>query len=168
MRTLTLYASVFFLQILIFPLSAPAKISIDNPGATDNTFFSAKFIDYNAEEDFIYAEQTVQIRSDRYLLTCDRILYDIQKDLIWAEGDVRILESNGKTIYGRTVFLQDKLKYGVISDLAIRFSDNVLLAARLAKRLQDGSQVLSRTCFSPCKINKHGKTLWSISLRKSL
>ena len=131
------------------------------------TFVKADFIEYNGEEDFIYAKGNIQITLDNYILKADSLLYDLEKDLLWAEGDVRIKDEKDRIIFGQTIFFKDKLKSCVISDFIMKFSDNNLLASKLAERLNAEQITLYNSKFTPCSILCNSRPIWQISSYKT-
>lgn len=131
--------------------------------ATKPTFITADFVEYNASEDFIYAKGNIKVTIDDYVLNATSLLYDIENDLLWAAGEVKIKDNKNKIMLGRTVFLKDKLKGGVIADFALRFSDNSLLASRLANRISSNQASLYKATFTPCQVSCSSKPIWQIS-----
>lgn len=164
--------TIVFKQLIVATLAAlllSTACSAQTPKPTPDTpgFIKADFIEYDAAEEFIYAYDNIQIILDQYWLTARKVVYDIRNDLLWAEGDVRIQDNKKQVVYGTTVFLKDKLKSGVITDFVFKFSDNTLLAAKLAKRISAQQATLTNSCFTPCVIPKNGKPIWQVSAQKT-
>jgi len=137
-------------------------------GANDEqAFISADFIEYNEEEDFIYAKGNIQITLGKYILNANSLLYDIENDMVWAEGDVKVKDDKDRIIFGQTIFFKDKLKEGIISDFIMKLQDNSILASRLAKRLNSDHFTLYRSSFTPCSIQSDCKPIWQISAQKA-
>ena len=164
--TKSLFFLISGLLMLLVSVTVTAKTTI--PTAKTPAFMVADFVEYNATEEFIYARGNIKITMDNYLLTADKILYDINNDLLWAEGNVKIQDDKKQVIYGTTVFFKDKLKAGLIADFVFKFSDNTVLAAKLAEKVNTQQTILANTCFTPCNIPSSGKPIWQISAQQTI
>ena len=131
------------------------------------TFFSADFIEYNTEEDFIYAKGNIKITLDNYEILADRLLYDMKNDLLLAQDNIRIKDEKKNIIFGETLFLQSKLKIGVIADFILKFGDNSVLVSRLAERVSENQTNLYNASFTPCQISSVCKPIWQLSAQKT-
>ena len=76
----------------------------------------ADFVEYNGNQDLIYAKGNIRIITDEYLLTADNLLYDIENDILWAEGNIRIKDKQNRIIEGDKAVLKDEFKKGIISN----------------------------------------------------
>ena len=76
----------------------------------------AKTVHYNKDKDSITATGDIVIQMENYTLNADKIHYKIQEDLIFAEGNIRIIDDKGKIVQGERAVLKDKLKRGVIKN----------------------------------------------------
>lgn len=131
------------------------------------SFMSADYIEYNQKEQFIYAKGDVQVILDNYFLTANSLIYDIEQDKLWAEGDIRIKDQHNRVILGDLVILKDKLKAGIISDFILYFGDNTLLASKLAERVNEDVFRLHNSTFTPCKILCNQKPIWQVSAKNT-
>jgi len=156
--------SIMIVSIVMINFST---ISHSIGASKEHAFIKADFIEYNEEEDLIYAKGNIQIILDNYILKAHSLLYDLEKDLVWAEGDVKIKDKKDRMIFGQTVFFKDKLKACIISDFIMKFSDNNLLASKLAKRLNEEQIILYNSKFTPCTIACNSEPIWQIAAQKT-
>lgn len=157
MLTLGLY-----LFIIIFPF-----ISLAQGINSKSSFMQADFIEYNEQENFIYAKGNIKITLNNYVLIANSVAYDIEKDLLWAQGNIKIKEEGNKLIFGETAILKDKLKAGIISDFILSLGNNTLLVAKLAERVDENKIRLYKSSFTPCEVVCDKKPIWQISAKKT-
>ncbi|MDP5110521.1 MAG: LPS export ABC transporter periplasmic protein LptC, partial [Rickettsiaceae bacterium] len=121
-------------------------------GATfSNNALKAKEVHYDAKKDLITAEGNVFARMDGYTINAQKIIYDLKSDTIIAETNVQITDNNGRIIKGEKAVFKDKLKHGVIEGFIAKLDQDSILAARLAKRLNQNRIFLEKSVFTPCK-----------------
>ncbi len=141
-----------------------------SPSINSEHFLSADTITYDSEMKYINAQGHVIVMAQGYIVTADNMFYDINKDELWARGNVRVKsDKKGKDhfqIDGDSVFFKNKFKEGVIKYFVLYFGDNSLLAATLAKRIDEKHSALIKAQYTACKIC--GKyPMWSVSAAKS-
>ncbi|WP_342270540.1 LPS-assembly protein LptD [Rickettsia endosymbiont of Orchestes rusci] len=150
--------------IIIFPVIGFSSAIRQAKGVKiDNV--AADFIEYNESEKLIYAKGNISITLNNYLLTADNLLYDIENDILWAEGNVKVKDEKNKIIIGEKVVLKDKFKTGVISDFILFFGDNTLLVSKLAERIDENKARLYYSKFTPCEITCNKNPIWQISAK---
>lgn len=133
-------------------------------------FLSADTITYDSMMKYINAKGHVIVMAEGYIVTADNMFYDINKDELWAQGNVRVKsDQKGKNYFqmdGDSVLFKNKFKEGVIKYFVLYFGDNSLLAASLAKRIDEKHSSLLKAQYTACKIC--GKNpMWSVSAAKS-
>ena len=74
----------------------------------------AKETNYDANNNTITASGNVFIQMDEYTLHAAVVHYDLGRDIVYAEGNVRIIDEKGRRIYGQKAVFKDKLKKGII------------------------------------------------------
>lgn len=129
-------------------------------------FISASLIEYD-DQNFIYAAGNIKIIIDNYQVQADKLLYDLTKDLLWAEGNVRLKDDQDNVVFGETIFLKDRLKTGIIADFILKFHDNSLLVARLSERINQNQAKLYQASFTPCQILCHRPPIWQLSAQET-
>lgn len=155
---------LYSLLIIVIVCFSPISMAVENQQATPKfSFLSTDYLEYRQEEQIVYASGNVEIILDDYFLTANTLIYDIQQDKLWAEGDVRIKDKENRIILGETVIFKDKLKEGIISDFILYFGDNTLLISKLAKRVNQDVISLNDSSFTPCKILCNRNPIWQVS-----
>lgn len=152
------------LAIIIIVWSLSISVAVASQQVNSKfSFLSTDYVEYLKEEQVIYASGNVEVIFDDYFLTANSLIYDIQQDKLWAEGDVRIKDKQNRIILGETVIFKDKMKEGIISDFILYFGDNTLLISQLAERMNADVMHLHNSSFTPCKILCNKKPIWQVS-----
>ncbi|XVN42586.1 MAG: LPS assembly protein LptD [Candidatus Rickettsia vulgarisii] len=151
---------------ILLPILTLSAIDKSEAGKAFN-FLSTDYVEYNKEQQLIYARGNVEVILEDYFLTANTLIYDIENDKLWAEGNVMIKNEENKVILGETAILKDKLKTGIISDFILYFGDNTLLVSKLAERVSDNLFYLTDSTFTPCKILCNNKPIWQVSAKKT-
>lgn len=123
----------------------------------------AKTVHYNKDKDSITATGDIVIQMENYTLNADKIHYKIQEDLIFAEGNIRIIDDKGKIVQGERAVLKDKLKRGVIKEFIVQLEDDSIVASRLANRIDSDHLTLEKSVFTPCSRNCGKRPIWQIN-----
>ncbi len=131
------------------------------------TFTKADFVEYDALGDYIYAFGNIQIITDEYIITADKVIYDIEKDTLLAQNKVKITDKKNQVIHGQAVYFKDKFKKGIIKNFIVKFPDNSILASRLASRIDENRSNLCNSNFSPCRTTNGRKPIWQISAKNT-
>ncbi|MFV9846635.1 MAG: LPS-assembly protein LptD, partial [Rickettsia aeschlimannii] len=129
---------ICLLIIIIFSLVSFAALSKNGQNIKISNIIS-DFVEYNGNQDLIYAKGNIRIITDEYLLTADNLLYDIKNDILWVEGNIRIKDKQNRIIEGDKAVLKDEFKKGIISEFILLFGDNNLLIAKLAERIDENN-----------------------------
>lgn len=140
---------------------------------SNKNFLSADVIIYDSNTKCIRASGNVSVIAEGYIITADNMVYNINRDELFANGKVRV-KSSSKTsskqqfqIDGDSIFFENKMKSGVIKNFIIYFGDNALLASSLAERLDENHSVLNKSEYTACAICKNRSPIWSISSKKT-
>ena len=152
----------FVITIIVWSSSISIAVASQQINSKYN-FLSTDYVEYLEKDQVVYASGNVEVIFDDYFLTANSLIYDIQQDRLWAEGDVRIKDRQNRIILGETVILKDKLKEGIISDFILYFGDNNLLISKLAERVSTDVIQLHNSSFTPCEILCNQKPIWQVS-----
>lgn len=134
----------------------------------EEVFVAADIVEYNSQENYIYAKGNIKIKFNNYTLTSDTLVYDIENDQLWANGRVKIQDQNKTITLGESAIFKDQLKIGVIKDFILKFNDNSIIVSKLAKRIDKNHISLHMTTFTPCQIPCSGNPIWQISSKETL
>lgn len=140
---------------------------IANGANFSNNALKAEEVHYDSLNDSITAKGNVFIKMEGYIINAQKIIYDLKSDTIIAKTNVRITDKSGRIIKGDKAVFKDKLKQGVIEGFIAKLEQDSILAARLAKRLDQNRFFLERSVFTPCKTNCGNEPLWQIKSGKT-
>lgn len=157
---------IFLFIIVIYPLFNFASGLTQSSSVKINNLI-ADFVEYNENEGLIYAKGNLKILTDEYLLTADNLLYDVNNDILWVEGNVRVKDQDNRIILGDKAILKNEFKQGVVSKFIMLFSDNSLLVAKLAERIDENNIRLHYAKFTPCEVACSKHPLWQISAKNT-
>jgi LPS-assembly protein len=139
------------------------------PGESREVDFSANALTYDSEGDVVTATGDVRMVSEGNNLRADTVTWNRVSGEVKAEGNVRIVNPGGDTVYGDSVVLTDSLRDGVIQNLLLVLEDGGRLAAERAER-KEGYTTLYRAAYSPCAVvNEDGcpkSPTWQITAVK--
>ena len=146
------------LLIFITLTSVSYAKKIENFGV----IMKADEVHYDANSDSVNATGGILIKMNEYTINADKIYYKLKKDILFIEGNIRITDQTGKIIYGERAVFKDKLKCGVLQEFIIKLDKNVILASRLAKRLNKNRILLENSIFTPCTMDCGNKPIWQL------
>ena len=113
--------------------------------------FTADQLTYETETELVTVTGNVQMLSEGNDLRAERVVWNRKSGEVRAEGDVRVTNPQGDTVYGDSIVLTDTLRDGVIDNLLLVLEDGGRLAAQRAER-RDGFTTLTRAAYSPCAV----------------
>ncbi|HEX8400836.1 MAG TPA: LPS assembly protein LptD [Allosphingosinicella sp.] len=113
--------------------------------------FSADQLIYENETQLVTVSGNVQMLSEGNDLRADRVVWNQQSGEVRAQGNVRVTNPQGDTVYGDSIVLTDTLRDGVIENMLLVLEDGGRLAAARAER-RDGYTTLYRAAYSPCAV----------------
>ncbi|WP_041472524.1 LPS-assembly protein LptD [Rickettsia rickettsii] len=155
---------ICLLIIIIFSLVSFSALSKNGQNIKISNII-ADFVEYNENQDLIYAKGNIRIITDEYLLMADNLLYDIENDILWAEGNIRIKDKQNRIIEGDKAVLKDEFKKGIISEFILLSGDNNLLIAKLAERIDENNLKLHHAEFTPCDVTCNRNPIWQIAAK---
>ncbi len=118
---------------------------------------------YDAKEDRVTAVGNIHIKMDNLILSGKMIHYDIKKNVLFVEDNVKIVDEKSQTIYGKRAVFKDKLKRGIIKEFIAKFDENSILVARLTKRVEANKFILEKSVFTPCDMSCSNKPIWQLN-----
>lgn len=154
------------LIIILFPCLCIGALVTER--GSEKVFLAADLIEYNSNENYIYGTGNIKIQFNEYILTSNNLIYDIEKDQLWAQGSVRVQDQKSTVALGESAIFKDKLKSGIIKNFILKFNDNTIVASKLAKRIDKNHTALYLSTFTPCQIPCSGNPIWQISSKETL
>jgi len=97
------------------------------------------------------ATGSVLIIREGYRLEADKVSLDPSKNIIEAEGNIRINEGNGGLITASKIKISSNLNDGIIELPRIVTKDGTVLTSDYAIRNSGKATILRKGLFSPCK-----------------
>ncbi len=158
------HADVKFQQLHAFPKT---QIKEKPVGSTkEPVVLTASRIDYDHENNIVTATGNVEIAQGDSVLLADVATYDVDNDMVTASGDVSMLEPSGNVYFADELELKDDLKSGVIDQMKGRLSDNSIIVAAKANKIDENHTELFKMAYTPCKCEtENGEPkdpMWSI------
>ncbi len=135
--------------------------------ASSKADIKADSIQYDANQDIVIATGNVYIKMENYVLSADKVTYELTTDTAFAEGHAVITDADGKVAHGRLIIFKDKFKRGVIAGFAGKLGSGSVVAARIARRLGEKELELDRAVFTPCDMSCNQIPLWQINARNT-
>jgi LPS-assembly protein len=125
----------------------------------------AREIVYNNDKNLVEARGDVQLYYQGRILEADRVTYDRNTKRVYAEGNAKLVEANGNTIYSDRFELTDDFKDGFIDSLRVVSPDKQRITAARGERTDGETTVFERgtyTSCEACKDNPEKPPLWQI------
>ncbi|HKT55060.1 MAG TPA: LPS assembly protein LptD, partial [Caulobacteraceae bacterium] len=123
------------------------------------------------------AEGGVEARYQGRVMRADKVVYDVAKGVVTADGHVQLINEDGTTAFASHMVLDDKMRAGFAAGFSARAQPQpgpaqpeLKFAADVAIRRSAEVDELDRAIFTPCDIcAKSGAAIqptWSISASK--
>jgi len=112
---------------------------------------TADQMDYDQENDVVYASGHVQITQGETIILADSLLYDRPNDQVQAMGHISMLEPSGNVYFADALEFERDLKTGIIYQFKARLSDDAVAVASHAHKVDDNITELFKAAYTPCK-----------------
>ncbi|MBU6371638.1 MAG: LPS assembly protein LptD [Alphaproteobacteria bacterium] len=159
-------------------LVASSGAALAQPAATpaapeaDAVVLEADQILRDTSDNLIIAEGSVEARYDGRTLRADRVVYDLQKRTVHAQGGVQIIDADGSIRTAEEIEVAEDLGAGVATGFGARFPNGGALAANSAIRNADGSSKLGRLVYTACPVCAPGEKgpppTWTLRARRAV
>ena len=181
-------SAIFFCASLIFLsfFSAPAyagffKLDEDRTGkalpkektpfsSTQPVLLTSDQLDYDQENEVVYASGHVEIMQGETVILADSLLYDRANDQVQAMGHIAMLEPSGNVYFADAVQFERQLKTGIIYEFKARLADDAVAVASHAHKIDDNITELFNAAYTPCKCTdadgKPQSPFWAIKADK--
>ena len=138
----------FFIYFILFILISFTDLKSNQ---SNENILEADKIEYINESGKILATGSVLIVREGYRLEADKVSLDPSKNIIEAEGNIRINEGNGGLITASKIKISSNLNDGIIELPRIVTKDGTVLTSDYAIRNSGKATILRKGLFSPCK-----------------
>ncbi len=162
--SLALLAALGCMSTLAFAVSANAQelgrsyeteakaASAEAPTAVgDDLKFTADQLLYDNDRDVVTAEGNVLASRQGNVLRADMVTWDRKSGRVVAKGDVSIVNPNGDIAYGDVVDVTDSLKDGIVQSLLLVTKQGDRIAAETGER-RGAIYILNHAAYSPCRV----------------
>ncbi len=126
------------------------------PGAEDAVLLQADDVVYDMEAQMVTAQGHVEIEYGGRILLADTVTYDQKKDEIAARGNVSVTAPNGDVAFANYVVLTDKMRDGALEGFAALIGKNGRLVAAKARRSAGRFTEALSAAYTPCKVCAEG------------
>ncbi|MCW5605072.1 MAG: LPS-assembly protein LptD, partial [Burkholderiales bacterium] len=148
------------------PARAKSRAAIERDKSGDKQMLvQAAEIDYDYANNRVSAVGNVQIYYGGSTLEAHRVIYDQKTKRLHAEGNVRLIEEDGKVTNGEVMDLSDDYRDGFVDSLRLETPDRTRMAAARADRTKGNYTVFHNgvyTACEPCKDNPKKPPLWQV------
>ncbi len=129
-------------------------------------YFSADEMETDQENKIIEARGNVVVNRENLELVSDKIWYDQNKDIIIAEGNVKLTEADGSILYTDRITLSDKMNRAVVDKVKVILKDQSRIwADKFVKKVNDNKQMRNAS-YTACDMCNGKSPLWKIDARK--
>jgi LPS-assembly protein len=145
--------------------SAGFQLSGAKPDPNAQMLVQANELNYDYRGERVTAVGAVQISYAGSTLEADRVTYNQQTKRLFAEGNVRLTEADGKIINADRLDLDDHFRDGFVDTLHVETVDKTRMAAARAERTEGGVTVFQSgvyTACEPCKDNPAAPPKWQV------
>ncbi|NBO18753.1 MAG: LPS-assembly protein LptD, partial [Proteobacteria bacterium] len=165
-----------FLSIAALVCAPPAALAqapeAPTPSRTHQpVLLQADEIDYDQQNDVVFASGHVEIVQGESMVMADTIIYDQKRGQVQAMGHVSMLEPSGHVLFADALALQDDLKRGVIQNFKARLNDGSIFVASGARKIDEDRTELYKAAFTPCRCEQDGNPIpptWSMRAKKAV
>ncbi len=120
---------------------------------------------YDEANSLVIASGNVEISQGGRVLLADKVSYNIDADVVAAEGNITLIDPTGDTIFADSVELTGDLKEGFVRDIRVLMADDTRIAASSGVRTGGNRTEFKKGVFSPCNLCREDPTrapLWQI------
>jgi LPS-assembly protein len=107
---------------------------------------------YDDDKQLVSAVGNVEINDNGRTLLAERVDYDQVNDKVTASGHVSIIDTRGNVAFADHVVLTDHLRDGALEGFGALIGKTGRLAAIAAERVGGTTVIAHRAIYSPCKI----------------
>lgn len=144
----------FLITIFVFTIAIAHSNVIHAAADTSAVSLDADQFTYDNEKSIVEATGNVHVVQLGQSLRADKIIYDVDDDFAYAQGNVVFSDHQGDTHHAQTLELNDQMRQGVIQGLYSVLEDESRLWAAQAVRENANRHVLKDARYTPCKACK--------------
>lgn len=130
--------------------------------------FKAKRIYYDFTNNIATATGEVTFKSGTRELHADQISYSSKTDVLYAKGNVVLIDEQGNKIHAKEIILDSEIQKGFITDFKTVFADKSQLIARSVERKNNISYNLQNMCYTSCRVTPNSLPTWSVNAKSGI
>ncbi len=138
-------------------------------GKPDQMVVDARELVYDKDKDTVSASGSVQIYYRGRILQADRVIYNRDTKRVFAEGNVKLTETDGSVAYGTRTELTDDFREGFVDSLRSKSADNTHFTANRSERTGGDQTVFFNGTYTACEACKKDPSrppLWRIRAKR--
>ncbi|MGI9463927.1 MAG: LPS-assembly protein LptD, partial [Aestuariivirgaceae bacterium] len=115
------------------------------------------------------ATGNVYITYGKYVLVARKAVYDQRRDILRANGEVRLTEPGGNILEADIAQLQNKFRDGFAEHLRLLLTNDATMTADYAQRRDGNITVYTRVAYTRCKdcVLPNGEPLWQLKSQEA-
>ena len=121
------------------------------PDPDDQLLLESDELIYDNDRGLVIALGNVQIAYGRFTLVADKVEYNQQSGRVIAIGNVEILEPNGNRVFAKEIDVTDDFRDGFVSALNVQTPNNARIAAESAERRDGEVTVFNNGVYTACE-----------------
>ena len=144
------------------------KVENTNNTEEDQIDLLADEMQYDENKRVVTALGDVELEQAGRILRTDMISYEIDNDVVRAEGNVVLNEPSGDVLFADSIELKDNMKDGVVKQLRGVLADGSSFSASQAQKIGDRKVIMDKASYTACTIcegNPDETPLWQIKAR---
>lgn len=130
--------------------------------------FKAKRIYYDFTNNIATATGEVTFKSGTRELHADQISYSSKTDVLYAKGNVTLIDEQGNKIHAKEIILDSEIQKGFITDFKTVFADKSQLIAKSVERKNNISYNLQNMCYTSCRVTPNSLPTWSVNAKSGI
>ncbi len=171
--SLALIFAVSGAALLVQPTPGQAQTLNDRlmgkkDGAKDRLLVQSKELVYDAKNDVVMANGNAQVYYQGRVLEADRVIYNQKDKRVFAEGHVRMTETDGTISHAERLELTDDFKTGFIDSLKTDTADSTHISSPRVERVE-GDTVFDKgiyTACDACKDDPSKPPFWQVRAKR--
>jgi LPS-assembly protein len=145
------------------------QLAAKTTGQKDRLLVEAREMVYNKDNNTVSATGDVELNYQGRTLQADKVTYNRTTNRVMAQGNARLIETNGNVTTGDKFELTDDFKEGFIDSLRSEGKDKTRFSAPRAERVAGETTIFDQgtyTACEPCKDNPSKPPLWQVKAKR--
>ncbi len=135
---------------VVLMLTTAARAPAQTIPADLPILFTADEVVYDRERDLVVATGNIEASHGDRTLIADRLVYDQTRNVLTVEGNIALIEATGEVLFADRMELADNLEAGMIENVRALLSDGARFAATGGRRVGGNRTEMRKAVYSPC------------------